>query len=154
MKNYTLLLVFVALLASCKKDNSTTPSTNNGALTTGSWKFTAVTVTIDWPQPLGPQEVNGLDLLPACDVDNIFTFHTDNTLTIDEGATKCDPTGPQIRPGGTWSLTNNNSKFSATYDNTTISADVLTLDNSTFKIKYITTENGINATHVATYGRP
>jgi hypothetical protein len=153
MKKCTLLLALVALLGSCKKDNDN-PAPAATDLTTGSWKMSASTAVVEFPAPVGTQTTDLFALLPACDVDNTFKFNTDNSVTIDEGATKCDPNDPQTETDGVWTLSNNNTKFNFDYKGATISGDVLTMNSSTFVLKYVTNVNNIKSTTTTTYVRP
>jgi hypothetical protein len=79
----------------CSKDNDG----NDGAsermqlITSAAWKYDNAQIdydkngTGDMALPAG--------LLEDCDKDNIITFKSDGTGTIDEGATKCDVGNPQ-----------------------------------------------------------
>jgi hypothetical protein len=88
------LLVLVSanffLFSSCNKnDNPPAPKTKTQLLSQGTWKFLSA-------------KVGGTDYsssLQACQKDNILTFTTAGTGTIDEGAIKCNPvTDPQTSP--------------------------------------------------------
>jgi hypothetical protein len=87
-----LLLILVSanffLFSSCNKDeNPPAPKTKTQLLTQSTWKFKSATV-------------GGLDFstLQQCQKDNIITFTTAGTGTIDEGATKCNVTDPPTSP--------------------------------------------------------
>ncbi|KAB2917679.1 MAG: hypothetical protein F9K23_04665 [Bacteroidetes bacterium] len=108
MKNQIkLMLVAVAALAltatSCKKDadENPTPSpapapTKTQLLTAKSWRMTSMKVgTMDY-----------IGFLPACQKDDFMTFKTNFTVIDDEGATKCDPSDPQVETSA-WSFINN-----------------------------------------------
>lgn len=77
---------------SCKKDEELSKTE---MLTTGSWIQVGATE-------------DGQDVWDAdyedCEKDDITTFSSDGTFTIDEGATKCNPSDPQISDSGTWEL--------------------------------------------------
>jgi len=100
MKNLKFSIGILALLAlsivACKKSSGDKPKTNTDLIAQGSWKFDKATV-------------NGIDvssLLDACETDNIATFSSSGTGTLDEGATKCDANDPQTTPF-TWNFTTN-----------------------------------------------
>lgn len=108
MKTTTLLVLVAAMVAisSCKKDedNSSTPSNNASKkelLTAKKWKATGLTLggTDFWSQ------------IDACEKDNINTFKTDGVYIQDEGATKCDPSDPQIITTSTWTFIDNDTKL-------------------------------------------
>lgn len=110
MKKITLLFVAVSLIAvsACKKedDKTTTPTpgptlTKTQMLTAKNWKLTGATS-------------GGVDYYPIidpCDKDDLFIFKTDGTSIVDAGATKCDPTDPQIISTGTWTFIDNETKI-------------------------------------------
>jgi hypothetical protein len=95
-----------------------------------------------------------LDLLPGCQQDNLFIFNVDNTITTDEGATKCDPGDPQSRNAGRWMLLSGNMLFMENPTNTLLTArngKILQLDNSTMNLQYASVINGLLATVTTTY---
>ncbi|HTN45397.1 MAG TPA: lipocalin family protein [Flavipsychrobacter sp.] len=123
-------------------NNGSGGSNNSALLTSGKWKISEMTLTTS----SGTTDM--LALVQDCEKDDIFTFNTDNTATRDEGATKCSPGDAQTRSEGTWSI--NGAKFSATNGANSFTWDIITLDNSTFKIS--STING--STSSQTYVRP
>jgi hypothetical protein len=81
-----LLLISLAFTA-CKK-SSTHVKTKTELLTQSTWRFSSATV-------------GGIDVsafLQACQRDNILTFVSAGTGTLDEGATKCNAGDPQTTP--------------------------------------------------------
>jgi hypothetical protein len=156
MKKVTILLALVVSLGSCKKDDDNNPVTPavNSTLTSGNWKLASSTSVIEYPAPIGPQTANLYDMMQACQKDNLSKFNTDKTVTMDEGATKCNASDPQTQTAGTWNLTNNDTKFDFAYQGTTINADVLTLNSTTFTIRYVTVASGITSTTTTSYTRP
>jgi len=89
------ILLSGLFFVSCKKSSSH-PKTNTDFLTQASWKFDNA-------------KVNGVDvssLLKACETDNILTFSSNGSGTLDEGATKCNSSDPQSNPF-TWNFTTN-----------------------------------------------
>jgi hypothetical protein len=154
MKKTIILLALVSLLGACKKNDDNNNNPGNGStsdLTTGSWKMTASSSDIEYPAPIGTQTIDLYSFLQSCETDNTFKFNTDQSITVDEGASKCDAGDPQSTTGGTWTLTNNNTQFTQVAQGTTITATVLTLNSSTFKIRYVTTAGSINSTTTTTY---
>jgi lipocalin-like protein len=83
----SVLLAATVFFSACKKSSSH-PKTNTDFLTQSSWKFDHATV-------------NGVDvsaLLKSCQTDNVLTFSSNGTGTLDDGATKCTSTDPQTDP--------------------------------------------------------
>ncbi len=79
----------VLLITGCKKD-----LTLIEVMQSGQWKVTG-------------QTYNGTDSfssIEACEKDNIFTFKSDNSYLVDEGATKCKSTDPQTNDEGTYTV--------------------------------------------------
>jgi hypothetical protein len=158
------------LFTACKKENNDPDNNgnNNGnnnnnnnnnnnsvgftTLTTGVWKMVSSTSVIEYPDPIGPQDVDLFTTMQNCTKDNLYTFKTDQTMLLDEGATKCNASDPQQKNVGNWQLTNNDTKLSMT-DATgmNIVADVLTLSNSALKVKYVTNYAGVTSTTTTAY---
>lgn len=82
-----------------KKDNNSGgsgPATKTQFITQSSWKFSTATV--------GGTDASSL--LQTCQKDNILTFISNGTGSVDEGATKCNSGDPQTNLF-TWSLQSN-----------------------------------------------
>ena len=160
MKSNSRILVSILLATSffaisgCKKTKTKTE-----LLTDGSWKVTA--------QSINPGvDLNGDGTLDTdlyaqfvedCTKDNFSTFKSDGSFVDDEGATKCDPTDPQTT-NGTWAFQNSESKISITTGAgasayTIPAADILTLDESTFKISFQDSIGGSLTTISVTWGK-
>lgn len=117
MKKIATLFLAVSMalaVSSCKKDddNNSTPANNTGGsnltkteiLTGRTWKITELTVD-------GQSQVG--TLVTACDLDDIYQFKANGEFIVDEGATKCDPTDPQIETQSTWKFLDNETKLEA-----------------------------------------
>jgi len=127
MKNYLRVAILASVLLNACTKNDTVPKTKAELLTSGSWKQT------------GAQYKVGADAwadyysnIDACTKDDIITFKTDGTLTLDEGATKCDPNGPQVS-SGMWLFQNNETILSTSVG---ISAEIEVLDEKTLQIVF------------------
>ena len=95
---YTLSLLCLAI--ACKKD-SLTPA----QMLTRNWIQTDITLTANGAtQSIFAQQ-------SVCDVDDIYAFAATGTLTITEGATKCDPADPDVKGTGNWALESNNTRL-------------------------------------------
>jgi len=157
MKRVTILLALVVLLGACKKKNDDNDNVSTGPssiLKTGSWRLSASTSVIENPAPVGNQTVDLYAMAPACETDNTFKYNNDNSITVDEGPTKCSASDPQTETGGTWTLSNNDTKFDLSYQGTNLSGDVVTINNSTFVLKYVTYFGGVKSTTTSIYVRP
>lgn len=65
-------------------------------LTSGTWRSQSVTSS---PSGIGP-----------CERDNLFTFHANGNLTIDQGVQKCNSADPQTF-SATWSMNSANTEI-------------------------------------------
>lgn len=85
-----IAITALIVLSSCKKDDKS----NTELLTAGSWKLVSEMEKVDngnWVENIGSYS--------ACELDDYIIFKTNNTYEFNEGATKCDPTDPQIETG-------------------------------------------------------
>lgn len=107
-KQITLYVTFSILLfaAACKKASEPTPPTRTEMLTSSPWKWVAGTVTPAYDIFGDGKPINGdyFSKAPKCWQDDIYTFTSANKFTHDEGASKCDPSDPQIYSQGTWAF--------------------------------------------------
>ncbi len=112
MKNVTKILLllagFTALLSSCKKDDNKTKA--DFLQDRSCWKSTKVELK---------DEQSGLyvDATPVflgnnpCNLDDCTTFAQGGVYTVTEGASKCDPSYPDLIDNGTWSLSTDESSL-------------------------------------------
>jgi hypothetical protein len=137
---YSITLALATVLmfsSSCKKDDDD-PS-NTDKLTGKNFVITAW--TIDPPVDFGTGPFSDLfAFLPACSKDDITIFNADGTMTMDEGATKCDPGDPQTI-SGTWMYVDNETKLSTTVDGETQVLDIVELSGNTLKVSFEETED-------------
>ena len=109
MKNLLLLTLAIVSLfsfSSCKKEETKT-KTKTDILTQKPWvvtKFEEKAGTAPWE--------DDFPNFDACNKDDQYVFRTNNTYEFNEGATKCDPTDPQIFGAGNWSFKNNETILS------------------------------------------
>ncbi len=130
MRNSLLTMGLIALLTftGCQKDDPPPPTKTE--LISRDWKVTAMTAV--FPAPIGTVDI--LSQLDACEKDNIIKIKADGTYTVDEGATKCDPTDPQTVETGNWAFTSNETKLTIlddTWDIVSLSATSLVLKQDT-----------------------
>ncbi|HYM92997.1 MAG TPA: hypothetical protein VET23_02585, partial [Chitinophagaceae bacterium] len=90
----TIVLFLSLSLYACKK--STSPvATKTDLITQSTWKFSTATV--------GGSDVSAF--LQACQKDNILTFQSNGSGSVDEGLSKCNSGDLQANPF-TWSFLN------------------------------------------------
>jgi hypothetical protein len=97
-------LAAVLILGACGKDNGTGPSDGKSALLTGAkWKMSAHTVTPGVDEHLDGTLVTNLFSSEGCSEDDVTQYLPNGKWSVDEGASKCDPSDPQVETG-TWKL--------------------------------------------------
>lgn len=144
--------VLTTLFTSCKKNDDNNGVNGSSVLTTGKWQITASTSVIEYPAPFGNQNVDLMQIVPSCQLDNYFIFNTNGSITSDEGATRCNSNDPQQTTSGTWQLLNNNTQLKLDAGTAGVfTADVLVMNSSTMQIRYVTYVNGPKATTTTTY---
>ena len=103
-------LFLVILWASCSKSHSSDNSNSRVTLITQStWRYDTSGIDLNKD---GVVDI-GDTLFQPCTKDNVYTFKSDSTGTMDEGLTKCIAASPQMVPF-TWSLTNNQTVLTST----------------------------------------
>jgi hypothetical protein len=150
----TVILFFCASVCffACKKSSPPAAASSDfSILVSGKWQLTAYSVA----PPGSSSSINAYSLLPSCFTDNYYIFNADSTLTIDEGATKCDASAPQTTVTGDWKLLANNTQLSGveSVGGTNSIATVIQLNNSTLVLQDTTTYIGtlVNATATFTH---
>ena len=112
------ILFAIAILSSilffaCKKKDSDSPGGPNKTtlLTQSSWQFNNAGID---PNKDGTIDTDISGFISACLKDNTVSFSsTNNSGTMDEGASKCNTSDPQSVPF-TWAFTDNETKISIT----------------------------------------
>lgn len=141
------LLLASTLFASCNNNKNSAPQpqpepkpkTAQEMLTAKSWKMTAGTAKTVFMGQTSNQDI--MAMMESCEKDNIEKYLANGNFTNDEGATKCDPADPQTFDSGTWQLLENNTKLKRIYGaNDTETLDVISLSETTMKLRMKTTE--------------
>ena len=136
-----LVLGLGITIISCKKETPTptpTPApTKTELITGGNWMLTSYVV----------DNVEIYDQIQSCQQDNLFIFNTNNTVTIDEGLTKCDPLDPQTSYGGAWSF--NATETLITLDGSEYELEIL--NSTTLKIKNTVVGGGMTSISTITF---
>jgi hypothetical protein len=99
---YAFVVVLIGFVVfSCQKDDDKDDNNQNSVqlITSGAWKYD--TVTIDYNKD-GTPDAPGTSFIMACDRDNLITFKSDSTGTVDEGSTKCNSSDPQTTSFKWW----------------------------------------------------
>lgn len=146
IKKLTILAISILAIASCgKKDtttNTTTSKTKTQLLTQKTWKLTNVRYKIN-----SGSWVDAYSTVSSCVKDNIVTYTSSGSYSIDEGATKCNTSDPQTYITGTWNFQNSETQFAlntATFG--TQVQSIVTLDENTLQ----STETGTNGSTTQT----
>ena len=115
IKQLRILLVVVAIgwmAGGCSEKIEPKPPTYSQILTgteKKSWKVVTFQVIDDGvASPVTPIAQSGI---PGCITDDLCTFYADaeHTFEASEGATKCNPTDPDVYVTDTWTLVNANA---------------------------------------------
>jgi hypothetical protein len=157
MKNYFLLLSLASAFAftSCsddkkKEDPKPTPApaaTKTQLISAKDWKMTKQTMNMN-----GSGDIDITNTFyTACELDNLQRFAANGTYTVDEGATKCDPSDPQTFASGTWAFTNNETKLKITEGADVSEVDIVELTATKVVVKESGTEQGMTYTAITTF---
>lgn len=107
IRNGLMAVIILVLGISCNKDedNVQLPVTR-AQLLARAWIQTDLLALIN-----GSNISVFTTVASACQRDNIWTFKSDGTYSVSEGATKCNAGDPDIATTGTWQLTDADSKI-------------------------------------------
>jgi hypothetical protein len=151
IKGLALIVLAIAFgFTSCKKDDDKKEETTTASIV-GTWKLTAETVTVN----IGGKDstMDEYASLDPCEKDDLTRFNADNSLVSLAGATKCNPNDPGSEPSGNWALLSSNTKLRVIDSGDTTNADVLTLSNTTLKLKLTEDGGGFTFTILSTFTR-
>jgi hypothetical protein len=135
-----LVILTAAAITGCKKkSDDMSNATKTQLLTNGSWKMTSEIFDSGDRADLPYEMIN---YEPTYFRDDLYMFKTDGTYIHDEGATKRNPSSPQIAEEGTWRMSADESVIviDGTFKNV---AHVLELSSAVLKFKYIDTTWGM-----------
>lgn len=138
MKKLTLLLLMAVMVSaiSCKKNKDT-------VTIVGKWKQTSGKYT---PTYLG--ESDYFAGYTSCEKDDIIEFKADNTYELNEGASKCDPSDPQVILTGSFTVDANLTTITIAGQSSKI---VLTSNTLTVTNTFL--DAGITYNDISTYSR-
>jgi hypothetical protein len=121
----TCALMVVFSFGACKKSSSN--KTRTELLTSASWRQTGAEYKTG-----GGAWVNSFASIDDCVKDDIITFRADGTVVLDEGATKCDPSDPQVS-SGMWAFQNDETVLTTSVG---IAANIEVLNETTLQITF------------------
>lgn len=100
LKLFTFLSFVTLGLSGCEKEEAgSTKQTNEELITNKNWVLTGHTSKENYH----PEE-DQFALYEVCNTDDVYRFSNDGTFEVNEGATKCDSSDPQVVSQGTWSI--------------------------------------------------
>jgi hypothetical protein len=135
-----LLIVSAALflLASCSKNDDTTPCALNASSFAGTYKITAATYQANSTSPVEDDYATW----DPCEKDNILTFNSNGAFSFSEGAIQCNP--PQLAISGTWTLSGSIVTITVSINGQDIPSPVLieNFDCRSFKLRDVDSSTG------------
>jgi len=149
MKKYIscVALAGLVMFAACSKKNDPAPLTPEQLIVTPKgWVATAVTINPAVRFPDAPPITDFFASQRPCEKDDITFFTLDLKYKVDEGASKCNPSDPQIFDQGTWSF--NPAKTIITITSTggdPVAYTIAELSASTFKGTYSIVEDFVGS---------
>lgn len=134
MKRFSipLLLVTMIFIAGCSKEGNITKAD----LLSKAWKYKTFSAVA------GALTIDVLSTLQPCELDDIYRFNSNKTYTIEEGATKCNASDPQIKESGSWRFNAAETKLYLGTD----SVDIIDLTSTSLHLRY--TDAGPPATTI------
>ena len=136
MKKHILIFSFFLLIIfSCKKN--TDPGPTRTSLVAKTWLLTSITFSPALAVSYYGSTIQLTDatlLLKDCTKDDLYTFNSDKTFIVDEGATKCNSSDPQTKAKGTWSLSTDQNTLNFNYNLVNISGNIISLNPTTLQI--------------------
>lgn len=134
-------LFLMIFLASCSKDD---PKTALDFLTEKDcWKISKFEIQ-DLETGVYIDATN--EFLEPCTLDDCLSFNkNNNVLTIDEGATKCDPSDDQTYVG-TWTLSNDNKTLTQTFDGESEVSTIESINENQIILSSVTDFIGVDLT--------
>jgi hypothetical protein len=116
----------------CKKEDQPTLTED---LAKSSWRKTQILISAD---SVAPDTIPSIEVISGpCKADNIWSFNAENnTFTLDEGATKCGVSDPQIKDQGIIQEQDNGKKLLVNGDGTNEIWEINSFTSSSFRVSY------------------
>lgn len=117
-----------------------------------NWRLTAKTVSPARAPSLGAEPVtNWYSQLQNCETDNLKKYLADNSVTYDEGATKCDNGDAQTEKGS-WLYNSNSTIITETRDDAVVNYKITSVSDTQLKVTYTEADLfGTTYTYTETY---
>ncbi len=146
----TCLVIGISFaFTSCQKTKDVIdPPTVTELLGDGSWILTELTIDPGIIED-GVVITNEYNQLADCEKDDLMLFSDTGGLTIDEGATKCNPDGEQIKAIGTWALNESEDQITSIIDGTTLIYNIIELTRTKLHLELVAVID--NITYTRTY---
>lgn len=154
-----ICLTTITVMNSCKKDapaasSSTTTDTKTALLCGKNWMMTAFTVNpgIDY-YGTGTLLTNLYGTLQPCEANNLINFSTNNSYTIDEGATKCTAGASQTFETGTWAFNSDKTHLLMTETGSSTADDytIVSLTETSAQLTQTVVAGGITYVYTETF---
>lgn len=148
-----LTIINIISLSSCKKDEDLTQTQ---LLCRASWILSASVINPAYFFEDVGAITDYYAVLPTCIRDDLWIFKENESYSLEEGATRCDPSDPKIFDHGTWAssldfttivLTSNMYYNSVEYDILELTEQTLTIE----RIIYDTLSNIFTWTQTFTH---
>lgn len=148
-----LSLAAAVILYACQPDSNAPvpgkPKTRKEIISTDRWKITVY--TSEYTTDSNTQRVvNHFHDSDLCWRDNYYLFFPTGKFQLDEGPIPCHPEDPQMVDLGTWELINNDTQIQFVKDSTMV-ADLLSLSDTVFTIRYNEMVEGHRAVSTKSY---
>lgn len=120
------------------------------------WKLTAETSIVETANQPNITRNDFIDY-DECELDDIIIYKPNNILAMDQGATKCFDSDPQLADVGVWTLSSDEKTLTVTTTDGNLfglgplKLTVLQLNNSTLKYQYFYIINNVKTTTTSTY---
>lgn len=149
------LFCLTILFSACKKDDGVITKTD--LLTSSSWKITALTIDPAFPTFDNQGNITGstndlFAMMGDCSKDDIYSFNADKTMSMDEGASKCDNSDPQ-KNTGSWSFNSDETTLTITADGDPQTMTILELTDKVLKLKSTEIDGDMSISTTMTFSR-
>lgn len=135
------LLIWTA----CKKDSSSSSNASRTTLITQTtWRYDTSGIDLDHN---GTIDLGNDTLIAKCQKDDIYTFASNGTGTMDEGSLKCSVADPQTSSFN-WSLTNHDSVLHATFPPISGTINIQSVTSTKWTLYKDTTISGISIRYI------
>lgn len=148
---FVLLTLAIFTFSACEKGGDVVdPPSNTELIADGPWELIAQMVD-------PPVTVNGTPVsneyaqLTDCLKDNIVDFTETGSFTVDEGATKCDATDPDLFNSGSWSFSDSETIITLDGASGTEIYNVVSISRSQLVLSQTFTDNNLNFTRTYTF---